>query len=103
MPLGVILFEDVPQVEFMYLVFTRMPGENYRRRLKSLLFCLYDVFRALINHLCVDSVIKSSIFVLSHGVKQYITMPLDCHVDKFVWQHVNSSKNITFHITKDYL
>ena len=49
MPLGVILFEDVPQVEFMYLVFTRMPGENYRRRLKSLLFCLYDVFRALIN------------------------------------------------------
>ena len=23
--------EDVPLVEFMYLVFTRMPGESYRR------------------------------------------------------------------------
>ena len=26
MPLGGILFEDVPLVEFMYLVFTSMPG-----------------------------------------------------------------------------
>ena len=25
-----ISFEDVPLVEFMYLVFTRMPGESYR-------------------------------------------------------------------------
>ena len=32
------------QLEFMYLVFTRMPGENYRRRLRSLLLCLCDVF-----------------------------------------------------------
>ena len=30
--------EDVPLVEFMYLVFTRMPCESYRRRLRSLLF-----------------------------------------------------------------
>ena len=30
-------FEDVPLVEFMYLVFTRMPGESYHRRLTSLL------------------------------------------------------------------
>ena len=29
--------EDVPLVEFMYLVFTRMPSESYRRRLGSLL------------------------------------------------------------------
>ena len=29
--------EDVPLVEFMYLVFTRMPGESYRTRLRSLL------------------------------------------------------------------
>ena len=43
--------EDVPLVEFiMYLVFTRMPGERYRRRLRSLLY-LCDVFRALINSL----------------------------------------------------
>ena len=43
-------FEDVP-LEFMYLVFTRMPGENNRRRLRSLLLYLCYVFRALINSL----------------------------------------------------
>ena len=42
----------VPQVEFILLVFTCMPGDSYRRRLRSLLSCLCDVFRALINH-CV--------------------------------------------------
>ena len=35
--------ENVPLVEFMYLVFTDMPGESYRRRLSSLL-SLRDVF-----------------------------------------------------------
>ena len=44
------LFEDVPLVEFMYLIFTRMPGESYRRRLRSLL-CLCDDSRVLINSL----------------------------------------------------
>ena len=43
--------EDVLLVEFTYLVFTRMPGESYRRRLRSLLLCLRDVFRALVNSL----------------------------------------------------
>ena len=38
------VFEDVPLVEFMYLVFTRMLGESYRRRLRSLLLYLCDVF-----------------------------------------------------------
>ena len=38
-------------VEFMYLVFTCMPGESYRRRLRSLLLYLCDVFRAIINSL----------------------------------------------------
>ena len=38
-------------VELMYLVFTRMPGESYRRRLGSLLLDLCYVFRALINSL----------------------------------------------------
>ena len=42
--------EDVPLVEFMYLVFTRMPGESYRRRLGSLLYSC-SIFRALINSL----------------------------------------------------
>ena len=37
----------------MYLVVTRVPGESYRRRLRSLLLCLCYVFRALIKSLCV--------------------------------------------------
>ena len=36
-----LCFEDVPLVEIIYLVFTRMPGECYRRhRLRSLLLCV---------------------------------------------------------------
>ena len=38
-------------MKFMYLAFTRMPGESYRRRLGSLLLYLCYVFRALINSL----------------------------------------------------
>ena len=37
-------------VEYMDLVFTRMPGENYRRRLTAWL-CLFDVLRALIQRI----------------------------------------------------
>ena len=33
----------------MYLAFTRVPGESYRRRFRSLLLRLCDVFLALIN------------------------------------------------------
>ena len=40
--------EEVPVVEFMYLAFTRTPGESDRRRLRSFLSCLCDIFRALI-------------------------------------------------------
>ena len=43
--------EDVPPMEFMYLVFTRMLRESYCRRLRSLLLSLCDVFRTLINSL----------------------------------------------------
>ena len=39
----------------MYLVFTRMPCESYRRRLRSSLLDLCHVFRAVINSLGVDS------------------------------------------------
>ena len=42
--------KDVPLVELMYRVFTCMPGESYRRPLRSLL-CLCNVFRARINSL----------------------------------------------------
>ena len=44
--------KDAPLVEFMYIVFTRVPGKSYCRRLRSLL-CLCDVFRAL-TPLCLD-------------------------------------------------
>ena len=40
-----------PQVEFMYIAFTCMPGESYCRRLRSLFLCLCDVFWVLINSL----------------------------------------------------
>ena len=39
----------------MHFAFTRMPGERYRGRFGSLLLCLCDVFRVMINSLCVDS------------------------------------------------
>ena len=42
---GASFFEDTPLVEFMYLVFTRMPGASYHRGLRSLLLC----FGSLIN------------------------------------------------------
>ena len=48
---GGVHFDDVPLLEVMYLAFTRMPGESYCRRLRSLLLCLCDVFRELINSL----------------------------------------------------
>ena len=35
------------EAAFMYLVFTRTPGESYCRRLRSLLLRLCDVFREL--------------------------------------------------------
>ena len=43
--------EDVSLMEFMYLAFTRMPGESYRRWFRSLLLYLCYVFWALINSL----------------------------------------------------
>ena len=49
-----ISFEDIPLLECMYRLFTRIPGESYRKRLRSLLLGLSDVLRSLINSLCVD-------------------------------------------------
>ena len=37
---GGSFYEAVPLVEFMYFVFTRMPGESYHWQLWSLLLCL---------------------------------------------------------------
>ena len=41
---GNLSFEDVPLVEFMSLVFARMPGERCHRQLRSLLLYLCYVF-----------------------------------------------------------
>ena len=53
----VLKIEYVPLAEFMCLVFTRMPGKSYHRRLRSLLLRL---FRALINSLacCSEEISK---------------------------------------------
>ena len=61
---------ELPLVEFMYLVFTRMPGESYRRRLRSLLLCLCDVFRALINSPCVLILCKKHQLKETAGAEQ---------------------------------
>ena len=63
---NVYISEDVPLVEFMYLVFTRMPGESYRRRLSSLLLYLCDVFQALINSLVFFILFLYTVHNLSH-------------------------------------
>ena len=39
-----IVFEGVPFVEFINLVFTCMPGESYCRQFRSLLSCSCDGF-----------------------------------------------------------
>ena len=68
--------DDVPLAEFIYLEFTRMPGRSYRRRLGSLVVCLCDVFRALINSLgfwfctCALGLV---LFEIVNKNRQYIT------------------------------
>ena len=52
----------------MYLVLTRVPGVSYRRRLRSLMLCLCDVFRALINSLVCWYCPKS--LVRKHAVRK---------------------------------
>ena len=52
--------EDVPLVEFMYLVFICMPGESYHRQLRSLLYLCY-IFQAL----CVEALKKIIYFLLT--------------------------------------
>ena len=43
------VFQDALLVEFMYLVSIHMPGESYRRRLKSLLVRPCGFIRVIIN------------------------------------------------------
>ena len=50
-----LLAKGAPLVEFMYLVFTCIPGENYGRRLRSLLFTCGTYFERKLTPLLVDS------------------------------------------------
>ena len=60
--------ENVPLVEFMYLLFTRMPGASYRRQLRSLLLYLCYVFRSLINSLVWLFLFTSVCSVVVEGI-----------------------------------
>ena len=50
-PACVQLIDDVPSVDFTYLVLTSIPGESYRRGLGFLLLGSCDVFGERINSL----------------------------------------------------
>ena len=54
---------DVPLVEFMYLVFSRMSGDSYCRRLRSVFVCVTSFDRQL-TPLFVDSLKTNSFFLL---------------------------------------
>ena len=55
----------------MYHVFTRMPGESYRRLLTSLLLCLSDVFRAWLTPLIVYWLFLTVCVYLDHVLERY--------------------------------
>ena len=66
-------------MEFLYLVFTRIPGESYRRRLRSLLLYLCYVFRALIISLacyfcCFAFTVRQVIITSVSGIRTVITL-----------------------------
>ena len=65
--------EDVPLMEFIYLVFTCMPGESYWRQLRSLL-CLGDVFQVLINSLVCWFCTATLSLLLFHIVTFFVTL-----------------------------
>ena len=68
-------------MEFMYLVFTRMPGVSYRRRLGSLLLCLFGVFLVLIDS-------RMCCMLLLHEYNYYKEIQLK---NQFNFKHLQSS------------
>ena len=82
----------------MYLVFTRMPGESYRKQLGSLLLCLSDVFPLLINSLVgwfCTSALGWPRSVSERGVAIYNSSPC-LMVDLPLWFSVPSSHELDF-------
>ena len=84
--------ENVLLVEFMYLVFTCMPGESYCRQLRSLLLYLCYVFQSLINSL-VRWFCTSAVGLVLFPIYTYIVWKIrinPCcsriHIDKTSWK-----------------
>ena len=71
-------FEDVSLVEFMDIVFTHMPGDSCRGRLRPLSLYLCWVFRALINSLVCWLFDMFDWFFSPHVGKLSDWMSLDC-------------------------
>ena len=61
--------EDVPLVEFMCLLFTRMPGESYRRRLRSLSLYCVTYFERWFTPLCQSRLWLHRLFWVFHRNK----------------------------------
>jgi len=63
---------------YISYVFTRMPGESYRRRLRSSLFCLRDVFQAPVNSLvswsCFCALVQICCFQLLFGSRSILSL-----------------------------
>ena len=59
----------------MYLVFTRMQGDGYRRRLGALLLYLFYVFRALINSLVCFSLFINELAQLTAYIQGFLRYP----------------------------
>ena len=76
--------EDVPLVEFMYLVFTCMPGGSCHRWLRSLLLCLCDVFQVLINSLVCWVYMSTLGLILFQIVYTSVKGSTDSVIDSFL-------------------
>ena len=94
MPLEGILFRGCTSGEFMYLVFTRLPGESCRRRLRSLVLCLHDISRALINSFVEFSLINKLCSWLS-------TEELSTE-EQVMWQSTLGLENADGHLHLQY-
>ena len=85
--------EDVPLVEFMYLVFTYMPSESYHRQLRSLLLVLmWHLSRA--NYLPCKLIFLLWPFLLRHLPSHFCYFP-----SHFCWDiplHISETSPFTF-------
>ena len=77
----------------MYLVFTPMPGESYRRRLRPLLVYLCYVFQALINSL----VYYICVYILYDSEKLMCTLKALIHFDLQVYMIYDQLLETTYY------